>query len=144
MLCPLGDLRCRTHQTVCCFVLEHVSGIGRLEWSNGDFYEGSFKNGMRHGNGTRTDLPNMHQQHVYSSCVHVAVHQTVGKFQQKDGRTYVGNWSLSQRDGKGKETFPNGDVYEVLPVASAGGHSLSFVYLWKKTSLTIVLIRNCY
>ena len=26
-------------------------GKGQLEWSNGDYYEGDFKNGLRHGHG---------------------------------------------------------------------------------------------
>lgn len=26
-------------------------GEGKLQWTNGDFYEGDFKNGLRHGQG---------------------------------------------------------------------------------------------
>eukprot|EP01037_Dinobryon_pediforme_P035600 gene35600-42067_t len=26
-------------------------GFAKLEWSNGDYYEGEFKNGLRHGHG---------------------------------------------------------------------------------------------
>ena len=28
-------------------------GLGKLVWENGDFYEGQFKNGKRHGTGKR-------------------------------------------------------------------------------------------
>jgi hypothetical protein len=60
-------------------------GPGRLEWANGDYYEGDFRNGLRHGRG-------------------VMVEQT-GK------RRYEGTWVLSQKDGKGVEVFANGDKY---------------------------------
>lgn len=60
-------------------------GSGRLDWSNGDYYEGSFKNGLRHGFGILVE--------------------------QKNTRKYEGSWVLSQKEGKGTETFANGDIY---------------------------------
>jgi hypothetical protein len=27
------------------------TGYGRLEWSNGEYYEGEFRDGLRHGKG---------------------------------------------------------------------------------------------
>lgn len=60
-------------------------GVGKLEWSNGDVYEGDFKNGLRHGKGTMVELN--------------------GK------RKYEGTWVLSQKEGKGVEMFSNGDKY---------------------------------
>lgn len=60
-------------------------GEGVLEWSNGDKYEGEFKNGLRHGHG------------VLIEC--------------KGSRRYEGQWVLSQKEGKGTETFANGDKY---------------------------------
>ena len=60
-------------------------GIGRLEWSNGDYYEGDFKNGLRHGKGIMVE--------------------------QNGARKYEGTWVLSQKEGKGKEIFANGDRY---------------------------------
>ena len=33
-------------------------GNGKLTWSNGDFYQGTFKNGLRHGRGTFEESKN--------------------------------------------------------------------------------------
>ena len=60
-------------------------GNAKLEWSNGDYYEGEFRNGLRHGFGVMIEM--------------------------KGKRKYEGNWSMSQRNGRGAETFPNGDIY---------------------------------
>ena len=30
-------------------------GIGNCKWSNGDYYEGDWKNNLRHGNGKFTE-----------------------------------------------------------------------------------------
>lgn len=56
-----------------------------LEWSNGDKYDGGFKNGLRHG---------------------------FGKYLEQGGsRVYEGMWALSQKEGRGYEKFANGDTY---------------------------------
>jgi hypothetical protein len=58
-----------------------------LEWSNGDIYEGGFKNGLRHGYGKLTE--------------------------QNGTRVYEGTWAMSQKEGKGVETFANGECFIV-------------------------------
>ncbi len=60
-------------------------GKGRLDFSNADYYEGDFKNGVRHGFGIM--------------------------FEEKGKKCYEGHWSLSQRHGQGTQRFGNGDIY---------------------------------
>ena len=59
-------------------------GKGRIDWPNGDFYEGDFNDGLRSGKG------------VYS-C--------------KGGKhIYEGEWKLGKRHGQGVESWPNGQT----------------------------------
>ena len=60
--------------------------LGKLEWANGDRYEGQFFDGLRSGQGEYNFF--------------------------KDKRNYVGGWKESMRSGKGVETWPNGDKYD--------------------------------
>ena len=64
--------------------LRHGKGI--LRFANGDFYEGSFKQGYRDGMGRYT--------------------------LEKGKRIYSGEWKRSLRHGKGTEIFPDGSRYE--------------------------------
>ncbi|OQR95557.1 phosphatidylinositol-4-phosphate 5-kinase [Thraustotheca clavata] len=60
------------------------TGVGKLVFSNGDTYEGEFKNGYRCGKGVYT--------------------------YQQGARVYDGEWKLSLRHGKGKETWRTKDI----------------------------------
>jgi len=62
-----------------------VIGQGRLEWENGDFYQGAFECGFRQG---------------------------VGEMVERSGRRYAGEFVKSLKQGGGKEDWPNGDSYE--------------------------------
>jgi hypothetical protein len=65
----------------------HFHGHGRLEYYNGDVYQGNFDQSQRHGG--------------------------IGEYTCKDGRYYKGDWQHNQRHGlDGKLVFPNNDVYE--------------------------------
>ena len=59
-----------------------TSGIETLD--NGDVYEGSFKNGLKHGKGTLTT---------------------------RNNRSYEGDWKNDKPHGFGINTFPNGKIY---------------------------------
>lgn len=61
------------------------SGIHKVQYSNDEYYEGQFKNGMREGFGSR----------VWSN-----------------GTVYEGNWKADQRHGEGKLFFKDGSYYE--------------------------------
>lgn len=67
---------------------EEVDGVrhgdGKVEWLNGDVYEGRFRNGLREGEGTL----------AYAN-----------------GRKYQGEWRGSKREGRGVETLSNGTKY---------------------------------
>ena len=60
------------------------TGIHKENYSNGDWYEGEFKDNLRHGKGT---------QHYIS------------------GDKYVGDWKYDYKSGKGSYNFINGDQY---------------------------------
>lgn len=61
------------------------AGKGKLEYSNGDKYEGNFKEGKFDGKG---------------------------KYTFNGGDSYEGDFVQDKFSGKGKYTFSNGDVYE--------------------------------
>ena len=65
---------------------------GRLEYRNGDTYDGEFENNLRSG---------------------------VGCYIWADGRQYEGEWKADVREGQGCFRFPNGDLYEGSFVAGA-------------------------
>jgi len=83
-------------------------GSGKYVWSDGCIYEGEWRRGMRHGNGTLI-FPSgaayegefsggyMHGQGTYTWPGHV---------------TYKGRWRLNLKHGLGYQTYANGDVFE--------------------------------
>ena len=66
--------------------LDNKQGQFIIKWTNGDIYEGNFKDDAMHGYGKMT----------------WAV----------DGYVYEGNWEYDAKHGYGKMTWSNGDVYE--------------------------------
>jgi len=61
------------------------SGSGRYDFANGDFYDGEWKSGLRHGKGT----------YVWKEL----------------NEKYFGDWAGGLKEGKGTFTYPNGDVF---------------------------------
>ena len=72
------------------FRFEQPSGLptgqGRVEWRNGDSYEGALEHGLRNGHG-----------------IFIA---------KTNGFRYEGKWQDNLQSGKGKTTFDDGDIYE--------------------------------
>ena len=68
-----------------CVSGDCINGKGTAKFSNGDYYDGDFKNNKMNGQGTM-------------------------KF--KNLGTYIGAFSNDKASGKGKISFVNGDIYE--------------------------------
>jgi hypothetical protein len=62
-----------------------VSGTGRVEWKNGDVYEGPLQRGRRHG---------------------------VGEIRWANGQRYRGDWRDDRVSGRGLMVFANGNQFE--------------------------------
>lgn len=62
-----------------------VTGKVRIDWDNGDSFDGRLTNGQRNGRG---------------------------KFSWANGQVYDGDWKNDQADGHALIVFPNGDRYE--------------------------------
>ncbi len=62
-----------------------VSGTGRVEWKNGDVYEGPLTHSRREG---------------------------VGEIRWAGGQRYKGDWAADRATGRGAMTFANGNQYE--------------------------------
>ena len=58
---------------------------GRIDYRNGDIFDGEFRNNVRSGEG---------------------------RYEWSDGRQYQGEWKADMREGQGRFHFPNGDVFE--------------------------------
>ena len=61
------------------------SNVQTKQYDSGDVYEGEFKDGRQHGQGT---------------------------FRRPDGFQYTGEWVEGRIEGAGVATYPNGSVYE--------------------------------
>jgi hypothetical protein len=106
-----------------------VSGTGRVEWANGESFQGTLVNGVRQGKG---------------------------RFNWTTGQWYEGDWQEGRAVGQGTIQFPGGNRYEgtvqdgqphgrgVMVFASGDRYSGDFVrgifhgrgkYLWKNGNL---------
>merc|ERR1711907_370576 len=106
--------------------LQH--GRGHATYPNGDEYEGEYKDGMRHGQGTykwakmETDEEGVSKQALddegkkvfqseYTGQYDSNLKDGEGTFNYPDGSKYQGNWRHDKRHGDGVYWFPNGDIY---------------------------------
>ena len=106
-------------------------GKGKMTYSNGDVYDGEWKNNKRHGEGTITfqnkttykgrwinDKINGYGEFKYfngdsyEGTFHNGVKSGDGKMTYENGNVYKGFWKNDFRDGKGKLTYKNEDVFE--------------------------------
>jgi hypothetical protein len=82
---------------------------GRGKITNGDTYEGEWKNGKVNGFCTYiSSSGDMYQGMYRDNDKHgrgLYIH---------DGDIYDGEWKINRKNGKGKMTYENGDVYEGL------------------------------
>ena len=94
-------------------------GKGKYTWSNGCFYDGEYKNHMRHGNGTLT-LPDKGryegwcgvQQSFKPILTKLLMHTSVPCWLRFIGHCMpIGDWSENKMHGQGFYTYANGDMY---------------------------------
>ncbi|MBA55405.1 MAG: peptidase C13 [Pseudomonadales bacterium] len=85
-----------------------AEGRGTMDWSNGDHYEGEFKQGMMHGRGLFTST----NGYRYEGQFHNGLSEGRGEIHYTDGLVYVGDVDQGYWDGKGTLTYPDGRRYE--------------------------------
>ena len=82
-------------------------GEGKLEYANGDCYEGHFLKGEKHGQGTFK---------YFDGCIYTGKFQNnemhgEGEFKWKDGNYYKGGFLKGILNGKGLFKHINGNIY---------------------------------
>lgn len=108
-----------------------ISGVGKIEFTDGRLYQGALRNGRKHGIGTHTWADGLRYEGNWVDDVQTGRGKLVfvngdsyegdfvasertgqGVFRQKSGNTYSGQWLRGQRDGTGVEEWANGQRYE--------------------------------
>eukprot|EP00400_MALV-I_sp_L67-5_P000355 gene355-709_t len=88
------------------FMHGNRQGEGKMEWSNGDSYDGHWYKSCLDGNGTLR----YHDKSVYRGQWAMNKRSGYGVYTFSDGRQYEGEWVKDQPHGKGHVYFPNGSV----------------------------------
>lgn len=76
-------------------------------FSNGDTYQGSWRNNRPHGQGRYLTL----KGDEYSGTFHNGRFQGEGTFRFSNGDVYQGQWQDGQMHGRGEMKYQNGNVY---------------------------------
>ena len=90
-----------------------MNGQGTYVYSDGDKYEGQWKDDKRHGKGTVTyrgqdgNVVEKYEGDWYEGKMH-----GFGRYVYADGGVYEGQWVDGKMCGKGTYVFPNGNKYE--------------------------------
>eukprot|EP01084_Bolivina_argentea_P031252 57841_1 len=106
------------------------NGIGKMIWTNGDVYEGEWKNGKRDGYGRymyksgniyygnyKDGKRNGYGTYLYKSgSIHQGYYKDdkksgYGKYVWSNGNIYTGNYENDKRNGYGQFTFASGKSY---------------------------------
>mmetsp|Transcript_40079 Transcript_40079/g.45609 ORF Transcript_40079/g.45609 Transcript_40079/m.45609 type:complete len:895 (+) Transcript_40079:32-2716(+) len=82
-------------------------GHGQFHYPNGDMFEGRFVKGVRHGPG-RFDFSD--GSSYEGNFVKGEFHGQECKYIHKDGRVYLGDFGNGERNGYGKELYPDGSL----------------------------------
>ena len=83
-------------------------GTGKLEFDNGDVYDGEWKDGNRHRKG----IYRFADGELYSGELVDGNPHGRGDYKWADGRVYEGEFANGQQHGLGKMTWPSGLAYE--------------------------------
>jgi hypothetical protein len=90
-----------------------MNGQGTYVYSDGDKYEGQWKDDKRHVKGTVTyrgqdgNVVEKYEGDWYEGKMH-----GFGRYVYADGGVYEGQWVDGKMCGKGTYVFPNGNKYE--------------------------------
>ena len=84
----------------------NITGNGTYYYSNGDRYEGEFKDGKRHGKGSVYYVDGQRYEGDFKNDEK----DGNGRFFQTDGRTYCGDFKKGQLNGRGTIYNQNGNV----------------------------------
>ena len=85
-----------------------MHGKGVFTYSNGDRYEGYYKEGVKHGKGVFTWADGMSYEGEYENDVRSGK----GVFRYTNGNIYDGEWKDNVKHGHGIFYYKNGDRYE--------------------------------
>jgi hypothetical protein len=85
-------------------------GVGEVRFSNGDRFNGEFKNGRIDGRGTWTSGTS---GNTYAGSWRNGKRNGEGTYRWSQGsQQYVGEWADDKREGRGTFTWANGDRFE--------------------------------
>jgi hypothetical protein len=84
-----------------------LHGRGRIEWDNGNAYEGEFKDGYMAGHGREQFTGGVYEGEFRDGSAWGA-----GEVRYDDGRAYRGEFVRGDWHGKGRFVAPDGVVYE--------------------------------
>jgi hypothetical protein len=108
-----------------CVTGDCRNGKGRIELSNGDKYEGDFKNGIIEGQGQFTRANGS----KYTGKLTNGKFNGFGTLVDARGNIATGNYVDNELDGQGKRTFfQTGDIYEGL---FSNGYFNKGRYTWR-------------
>lgn len=85
-----------------------LEGEGRLQWKNGDSYEGHFAAGLFHGKGKLSSAT----AGTYRGDFVAGAMEGLGDLAYGDGSNYSGEFKANQFHGKGKLTYADGTYYK--------------------------------
>lgn len=96
--------------SVGCIIGDCTNGTGNLRYSNGDRYEGGFKDGLKHGRGTY----NYANGDVYEGEYANDMRHGTGTYSYYNGDIYMGQFVEGKREGQGELLLANGSVEKGL------------------------------
>ncbi|KAL4467009.1 hypothetical protein ABPG74_010606 [Tetrahymena malaccensis] len=92
-------------------------GKARAEFSNGDVYDGEYDKGLKHGKGVyeyvskQEGVPNNVYKGEFQNNLKNGIGVMTYYLPEEKKEEYYGQWKNDKKDGEGRYTYANGDVY---------------------------------